>query len=245
MSEPTENQAKNVALLATKLNHARKLFHQKVLKKSGHNKFAGYNYFELSDFLPAALSAFGEAGLCGVISFDPNFATMTVIDTVTGNTHLITSPMAEAALKGANPIQNLGAAQTYQRRYLWMAALEIIEQDAVDTSGATSVLTPPQAKVPDKVVPMKPHEKLTVVKKPVFEAEKPDLQGEAIIPEPYEVLIVLLDQAGIKTDEFISALKTLGSVKPEVKVLADIPLNDVDKFCVKFDEIKEVIIQLR
>jgi hypothetical protein len=42
--------------------------------------------------------------------------------------------MSEAALKGCHPVQNLGAVQTYIRRYLWVAALEIVEHDAVDSS---------------------------------------------------------------------------------------------------------------
>jgi len=42
--------------------------------------------------------------------------------------------MAEANLKGAHPIQNLGAVLSYQRRYLWMAALEIVEHDIIDAS---------------------------------------------------------------------------------------------------------------
>jgi len=31
-------------------------------------------------------------------------------------------------------VQNLGAVQTYLRRYLWVAALEIVEHDALDSS---------------------------------------------------------------------------------------------------------------
>ena len=46
----------------------------------------------------------------------------------------ITSPMAEANLKGCHPIQNLGAVESYTRRYLWVAALEIIEHDGIDSS---------------------------------------------------------------------------------------------------------------
>ena len=47
---------------------------------------------------------------------------------------VVTSPMVEANLKGAHAIQNLGAVETYQRRYLWMTAMEIVEHDALDSS---------------------------------------------------------------------------------------------------------------
>jgi hypothetical protein len=56
--------------------------------------------------------------------------------------------MAEANLKGTHPIQNLGAVETYQRRYLWMTALEIVEHDVLDASEPMK-----EAKVEPKVVP--------------------------------------------------------------------------------------------
>jgi hypothetical protein len=59
--------------------------------------------------------------------------------------------MAEANLKGAHPIQNLGAVLSYQRRYLWMAALEIVEGDAVDS--APPVEAPKPVKVEPKPEP--------------------------------------------------------------------------------------------
>jgi hypothetical protein len=42
--------------------------------------------------------------------------------------------MADANLKGCHPIQNLGAVETYTRRYLWVSAMEIVEHDALDSS---------------------------------------------------------------------------------------------------------------
>jgi len=52
-----------------KLNEARKQFHQRELKKSGHNKFAGYYYFELGDFLIPAIEIFDKLDLCALVSF--------------------------------------------------------------------------------------------------------------------------------------------------------------------------------
>jgi hypothetical protein len=121
-----------------KLNAARKEFHSVQLKKSGHNKFAGYKYFELGDFLIPALHIFEEHGLTGVISFGKEEASMSIIDVYKPEDRIvITSPMSTAALKGCHEVQNLGAVQTYLRRYLWVAALEIVEHDALDaTTGA-------------------------------------------------------------------------------------------------------------
>jgi len=104
------------------------------LKKTGHNKFAGYYYFELGDFLPQVQEIFHQVGLCGYISFDTTIATLTIVDIEDNSQLTITSPMVEANLKGAHPIQNLGAVETYTRRYLWVSAMEIVEHDALDSS---------------------------------------------------------------------------------------------------------------
>jgi hypothetical protein len=42
--------------------------------------------------------------------------------------------MSSAALKGCHDVQNLGAVQTYLRRYLWTNAFEIVEHDALDAT---------------------------------------------------------------------------------------------------------------
>ena len=117
-----------------KLQKARMMLQAAPIKKSGHNKFAGYQYFELGDFLPTINEIFNELGLCSVISFDKELATLRIIDTDNGGTITFTSPMADAHLKGCHPIQNLGAVETYSRRYLYVTALEIVEHDALDAT---------------------------------------------------------------------------------------------------------------
>jgi hypothetical protein len=130
-----------------KLNEARHKFHQQKLKKSGHNKFANYYYFELGDFVIPALQIFDEVGLTSVISFSKEYADMRIVNTEKPEEIIvISSPMSTAALKGCHDVQNLGAVQTYLRRYLWVAALEIVEHDALDATtgrkGDGPVITP-------------------------------------------------------------------------------------------------------
>ena len=132
-----------------KLMQARIELQGTQLKKSGHNKFAGYNYFELGDFLPTIQNIFNRLGLCGVVSYSTEYATLTISDTDDGSVIVITSPLSEANLKGAHPIQNLGAVETYQRRYLWMTAMEIVEHDVLD-SGQGSDEKPKPEKKPEK-----------------------------------------------------------------------------------------------
>lgn len=118
-----------------KLAEARLKIHSEPLKKSGKNSHAGYNYFELADFMPSTVRIFAELGLIGCVSFSDTAATLSIYDTESGAEPLVFStPIAAAALRGCQPIQNLGAQHTYLRRYLWVLALELVESDAVDAA---------------------------------------------------------------------------------------------------------------
>ena len=146
-----------------KLNTARSELRKIKLKKSGFNKFSNYDYFELSDFIPHVMNIFNDVGLCGVVSYDKEIATLTIIDIDDATQRIvITSPMAAANLKGCHEIQNLGAVETYQRRYLWVTAMEILENDIVDSSAGT---TPKEQDKPAKKT-------ITPDNKPLWERAK-------------------------------------------------------------------------
>ena len=117
-----------------KLQQARVTLQSMELKKSGHNKFAGYKYFEIGDFLPAINNIFVNLGLCQTLEFDKELATMRIFDRDTGGQIKFTCPMASANLKGCHDVQNLGASITYITRYLLVMALAICEHDAIDAS---------------------------------------------------------------------------------------------------------------
>ena len=132
-----------------KLMEARIRLQKTELKKSGHNKFANYYYFELADFIPAVQQIFYDVKLCGIVSYKADIAELAIYDTEDGSVAVITSPMSEASLKGVHPIQNLGAVETYQRRYLWMTAMEIVEHDRLD-GGAEEIKK--EVKKPEEVI---------------------------------------------------------------------------------------------
>jgi hypothetical protein len=118
-----------------KLQEARIELQSKPLKKSGHNKFAGYDYFELGDFLPTIQKICLDKGLCGTISYGIEIATLTIRDTEKPDYVVeFTCPMSTAALKGCHAVQNMGAVMTYIRRYLWVSAFEILEHDSLDAT---------------------------------------------------------------------------------------------------------------
>lgn len=123
------------------LQEARFRLSQKDLKKSGHNKFSNYFYFELGDFIPSIHQIFNDVGLCGVVRFTNEVASLTVY----GDEGSIefTSPMVFAENSKGQAIQNLGSTHTYMRRYLWLMAMEIVEHDSVDAA--------PQAEKPKEI----------------------------------------------------------------------------------------------
>lgn len=103
------------------------------LKKTGQNKYAGFNYYELSDFVPTIINLCNEVGLFTKFSYDNEMATLTIINSDNvDQKEVYTSPMRVLELKGCNQIQALGGVETYSRRYLYMSAFDIIENDMFD-----------------------------------------------------------------------------------------------------------------
>lgn len=165
-----------------KLAKARADLQKKALKKSGVNPFAKFKYFELSDFLPAVNEIFDQVGLCSYFRIvdayqEVNENTGTVFD-IPAKAELqiinadapqevirFSSGIADAAMKGASPIQQLGSVHTYMRRYLWLEAMEITECDGVDALDQKTQLEEkpqekkqkdPNATKPLRVAPEKP-----------------------------------------------------------------------------------------
>lgn len=134
------------------LNKARLALQAAPLKKSGHNKFAGYSYFELGDFLPAINNIFANLGLCSHISFASDLATLSVVAIEDNSKVDFTCPVAGAQLKGCHDVQNLGASITYIRRYLYVNALEIVEHDALEPTVGAEKASPKGAITPTKGV---------------------------------------------------------------------------------------------
>lgn len=116
-----------------KLQCMRVELQKKKIHKSGRNKFAGYDYFELSDILPHINQLQEKHKTCSFITFDREIAKLTILNSEKVDEKIeFTIPMATLSLKGANEVQNLGGCQTYSRRYLYLNAFEIVEHDYFD-----------------------------------------------------------------------------------------------------------------
>ncbi len=110
--------------LLEKLAVVRLELQQKAPAKSGKNTFSNYDYYELADFLPAVTELMQKYKLIGLFGMDVENAMLRIVDCEKpDDAQVFTLPVREATLKGAHPIQNLGAMVTYMRRYLWMVAM--------------------------------------------------------------------------------------------------------------------------
>lgn len=107
------------------------------LKKTGNNKFAGFNYFELGDFLPQLTQLIHDNGANDMFTIEKgDNDDMWAVLRIKYNDKTVSTcmPFKEySAPKGMQEIQYLGGLMTYYRRYLYMAMFNISESDLVDS----------------------------------------------------------------------------------------------------------------
>lgn len=105
----------------------------KKLKKTGENKYSGFKYYELQDFLPTIVILCDRYQLFTMFELVPDKAILTIVNAENDKESIeYTMPTADLELKGANKIQSIGGVQTYLRRYLYMNAFDIVESDTFD-----------------------------------------------------------------------------------------------------------------
>lgn len=109
---------------------------------TGHNKYSDFTYFELSDFMPVLNKIMLENKTTGIYQFGKEEASLRIVDIETKDEIVFTIPFSEVTVKGANAMQNIGALTTYTRRYLYMIAFEISEQDSYDTNANNDINKP-------------------------------------------------------------------------------------------------------
>lgn len=135
-----------------KINNIKQDFLKSNVKKSGKNKNAGFEYFELVDFMPTLVELMNKYKVYSFISFTEKEATITLINVEKAEEKvIITSPVVDFKsykyekdtkgnytgnviedLTNMNSIQKMGAIQTYIRRYLYLIAFDIVEPELFD-----------------------------------------------------------------------------------------------------------------
>jgi len=141
-----------------KLNEARLQFAAAGKKMTGSNGHTKRGYYTLNDILPTLNKICAGLHLCNIVSFGQEMASLTIINTEgqergAFETIAFTSPMSTASLKGCHEVQNLGAVETYLRRYLYLAAYEIVEDDLLDDTFDPTVQ--PATQVPQVKSPVR------------------------------------------------------------------------------------------
>ena len=136
MATTTTKKAENPTPMNVyqRLLTARAKFLEHGVSKSGKHMELRYKYFELDDIVPIAIGIFTEVGLVPLVSFTDEQAIMTMVNTDNPDeTIQFSCPMRyPSENKMVNPVQALGSAQTYLRRYLYMIALDICEPDTIE-----------------------------------------------------------------------------------------------------------------
>ena len=119
--------------LKQKLQEARMLLKEQEITKSGKNNFLGNNYFTLQDLQSPITKVCNQVGMCPVITFEKDFAIMTIMDFDSEDTIVTKTPMAEvlnnSGDKKKSLMQELMSNESYARRALYIATFEIVEDD--------------------------------------------------------------------------------------------------------------------
>ena len=138
MNNKIDNKINEAEVIAsyniyTKLQKLRKDFHSVDLKKTGENKYAGFKYFELKDFLPTAVELLEKYNMTTIMTTNNEGAKLVLINCDNPEQTIEFSiPDSECKLKGCTDIQSLGGKITYQKRYLYVTLLDVCENDTLD-----------------------------------------------------------------------------------------------------------------
>lgn len=124
------------------------------IKKSGKNKYAGFEYYELADFLPRLNELMLQYGINDKFTIEEDKATLTLIKGEEAQSYNIPferfdTPLVNkkdkngTLLKDKNgeyiqtpsmqDIQYLGALNTYYKRYLYLNAFGITDGEVIDS----------------------------------------------------------------------------------------------------------------
>lgn len=140
MATATTKATKEPMNVYQKLIKARAQFLNDGVEKSGKNMNIGFKYFELTDIVPSVTKIFEEIGLISIVNFSNDTAIMTVIncdnpDEAVGFSapfNQIAPIISNAGKAVTNEMQALGSSITYMRRYLYMIAMDIVENDEIE-----------------------------------------------------------------------------------------------------------------
>ena len=153
------------------------------IKKSGRNNFAGFDYYELSDFLPKLNELMLEEGINDVFTIEDEYAKLILIKGEERQEYKIPFVLFETPysykknkntgeiekIKSMQDIQYLGALNTYYKRYLYLNAFGITDGEIIDSMNNEELV---EEKEETKKVKSKATEKQIELIKELFNEEE-------------------------------------------------------------------------
>lgn len=124
--------------LYIKLQRVRAELLKEEINMTGENKYSNFKYYQMQDFLPFVTRISSEQGICPVYNIVDNCACLKIIncenieESIEFKINL--ESLKDLQIKGANSVQVIGGLITYTKRYLYMMAFEIAEQDSFDNT---------------------------------------------------------------------------------------------------------------
>ena len=146
-----ENKKLNESIIEIRV----KLQNSKI-KKSGKNKFAGFDYFELADFLPRLNELMLEEGINDNFKITNEVASLTLIKGEEKQEYtmpfvMFEVPMNKGGIPSMQKIQYLGALNTYYKRYLYLNAFGITDGEIIDSMDNSNLEKNPIDELKDKI----------------------------------------------------------------------------------------------
>jgi putative phage essential recombination function protein len=137
-------------MLNEKIIKIKNKFYETAIKKNGKNSFQGFEYFELKDFLPDLVKLMAEEEVNDIFTIKDEYATLKLIHKNETNEYTIPFVMFDVPLNkhgkdSMQKIQYLGALSTYYKRYLYMNAFSITENDKIDAMNNDELNTAPES----------------------------------------------------------------------------------------------------
>lgn len=128
---------KSIINIRVKLQNAK-------LKKSGKNKFAGFEYFELADFLPKLNELMLEEEMNDRFYIKDGYAVLELIKGDAKQEYTIPFaqfdvPVNKQGQPSMQEIQYLGALNTYYKRYLYLNCWGITDGEVIDSLDTTDL----------------------------------------------------------------------------------------------------------
>lgn len=108
------------------------------LKKSGKNKFAGFEYYELADFLPALNELMQKENINDQFTIENDMAILILRKGEESQEYkmpfkIFDTPLNKDGKPSMQDIQYLGALNTYYKRYLYLNAFGITDGEIIDS----------------------------------------------------------------------------------------------------------------